>query len=615
MDFPNIYRDEIISLDYETSGLKYWQPDFRVFGVSVGYGDQSQFWDIRDTPGVVDWLKDLLPSVNLVVAQNAQFEYQCSRVLGMDPRRIQWYCTMVNECLINEHHFKYDLYSIAEHNGIESEKQIRLENIRSAMGWKDAKEVLERLEDPTIPKYLVSAYGSSDAFDALRIYRAQQPKIDYQELDRVVKLEQDVMPVIADMSWVGVRVNLEAAHAAIPALDDQQGILQDEIEQITGGSFNVNSSPQVRNFFKPESINKYQWKLCDGTIVGPTKGGKSPCLDQEALRTISHPLATKILALRKCIKLRDTFLKGHIIGSADENGYVHTQFNQTRTDQDAGTVTGRLSSTDPALQQITNRDKVNAEILRSMFFPDPGQYWMRSDCSQIDFRMAAHLINDPSIIAAYQNDPKTDYHQIISEMTGIPRNPAYAGAPNTKTLNLALCFGAGAGRAAKSMGMPYELGEYHGRMCYLPGIAAKELFLNYHKTVPGVKKFAKHAEALAKSTGYVRTAIGRRLRFPHGQGTHKVTGTLYQSYAADAHKLGLVAVDHKIRKEKLPARLMISVHDEIGVSMPNNMEMALNLTRAFTSPGETLRLRVPLLASTGLGANWWEASLNEVKST
>ena len=604
--FPEIPRNDIISLDYETTGLKYWDPDFRVFGIGLATGVDSWYWDIRDNPNVVSWLRDTIRN-RTVVAQNAQYEYQCSRVLGADPRLTNWYCTMVAECLINEHHLTYDLASIAKYRGIDSQKTAILEEIRTAMGWRDSREVLRRLSE--VPAAMVARYGASDASDALLIYRAQQPEISKQDLHRVLRLEQDVMPVLADMSWTGIRVNLEAAHAAIPRLDDQEGILQAEINAITGGKFNVNSSPQVREFFKPEPISKFQWRLLDGTLVGPTKGGKGPSLDQNVMRTIKHPLAEKILALRKTIKLRDTFIRGHVIGSADGDGYVHTQFNQTRNDADAGTVTGRLSSTDPALQQITKRDKVNAAILRAMFLPDAEDEWLCADYSQVDFRCAAHLINDQSVIDAYALDPSLDYHQIVSDMTGIPRNATYAGAPNTKQINLGLAFGAGPGKLAFMMGMPYDIKESRGKMQYIPGQSATDVFNLYHKKLHGVKQFMKKAEAIAKETGYVRTAIGRRLRFPAG--AHKAAGLLYQSYAADLHKIGLVEVDALIRSERFPARILMSCHDEIGVSMKHDDMVKNQIVKHYTnfnSKDSVIQMRVPITASGNFGINWYEAS-------
>jgi DNA polymerase I len=370
----------------------------------------------------------------------------------------------------------------------------------------------------------------------------------------------------------------------------------------------VNSPKQMREFFQPERVGKHQWRLNDGTLVGSTKSGASASLDQTVLRTVAHPASAQILGLRKAIKLRDTFLKGHIIGSADKHGKVHTTFNQTRNDADAGTVTGRLSSTDPALQQITNRDKKNAEILRSLFLPDPHHHWFRADYSQIDFRMAAHLINDDGIIAAYKADPKTDYHQVVSDMTGIPRNAAYAGAPNTKTLNLSLAFGAGPGKTAFSMGMPYTISEYKGRMMYVPGPEAEAVFNKYHSRIPGVKMFSKKAQAVARSRGYVKTMLGRRLRFLDNW--HKAAGLLFQANAADVNKFGLLMADRAIRDNKLDARLMLTVHDELGASVSCQRDADI-IGAAFTNfngDGAPLRFRVPVTASFGMGPNWWLAS-------
>lgn len=606
--FPQIPKSDVISLDYETTGLNFWAEDFRIVGVSVACQGGAWYWDTIQTPRVVDWLRDMLPG-RQVVAQNAQYEYQCTRLLGIDPRSIVWYCTMINACLIDEHQLAYDLASIAKYNGIESKKHEILESIRTQMGYATTAEVLRRFSE--IPVAIATPYGISDASDALRIYERQRHEINRQGLWTVSQLEMDLLPVLADMSWGGVRVDLEAAHRAIPMLDESEHRLQKEIDELVGRPFNVNSTPQIRDFFKPEPVNKFQWRLIDGTLVGPTKGGKGPSLDQNAMREIKHPLAEKILALRKTIKLRDTFIRGHVIGSADGDGYVHTTFNQTRNDQDAGTVTGRLSSTGPALQQITKRDKENAAILRAMFLPDEGQRWLCCDYSQVDFRCGAHLQNDPAVLAAYAMNPTLDYHQVVSDMTGIPRNPPYAGAPNTKQINLGLSFGAGTGKLAFMMHMPYEIREYKGKMQYVAGPEATQIFDLYHQKLPAVRQFMKKAENVAKETHYVKTATGRRLRFPRGIGAHKAAGLLYQAYAADLHKYGLIMVDRVIREERLPARLMMSCHDEIGVSADELDEVRTTVVRRYTdfsSESSPIKMRVPITASGDFGPNWYEAS-------
>lgn len=620
MEFPNIPKSWPIGLDFETTGLKYWADDFRILqvAISVKDGDDgahfSWAFDLTQNSQVARWLRDFLPG-RTVIAQFAQFEAQCCRALGVDPYSIDWYCTMTAACLINEHELTYDLHSVCAQNGLDSAKQENLRRIMSALGVDTSSAALARMADA--PPDLVAMYVAGDAEDASRIFHAQRTEIDKQELHQVLRLERDLVPVLSGMSWTGIRVDLQRAYDAIPELDVRVDVLQSEVDQIAGRKFNVNSTPQIRDIFKPEPVNRFQWRLVDGTLVGPTKtrktggGTPSPSIDQNALREMRHPLAEKILALRKTIKLRDTFIRGHVIGSADRNGYVHTTFNQTRNDQDAGTVTGRLSSTDPALQQITKRDKENAAILRAMFLPDDGQEWLCEDYSQVDFRCSAHLQNDPNVIQAYQDNPDLDYHRVVSEMTGIPRNPPHAGAPNTKQINLGLSFGAGGGKLAFMMGMPYTVRESKGRMQYVPGPEATEIFDLYHSKLPAVKTFMKKAENVAKATGYVRTAIGRRLRFPRGFGAHKAAGLLYQAYAADLHKIGLVAVDRTIREEKLDARLMMSCHDEVGISAPRD-EYIQQRTREvytnFNSDSSVVRMRVPITASANFGANWWEAS-------
>ena len=601
MDFPRI-ESRVIGLDYETTGLDYWADDFRMFGIAVATADQEWYFDTRTAPGAVQWLRDLLPG-RKVIAHNAQYEYQVTRTCGIDPRSIEWYCTMVAECLIFEHDLEYGLEAVARRRGIESKKSYWLDQIQAAMGLGSHAAVLAALD--RAPSALVECYGSGDARLCFDIWKSQQPDIVRDELQRVLQMEMELLPVLADMSWGGVRVNLEAAHAAIPKLDAKEKEIAARIAAITGAkdpAVFVNSPKQMREFFKPEQVNKYQWRLIDGTLVGPTKGGTGPSLGQDALRQIQHPLAAEVLDLRKTIKLRDTFIRGHVIGSADGRGYVHTQFNQTRNDADAGTVTGRLSSTGPALQQITKRDKANAAILRSLFLPDPGEEWVGIDYNQVDFKMAAHLINDPRVIAAYAANPRLDYHQIVSDMTGIPRNPAYAGAPNTKTLNLSLAFGAGAGKIAHSMGMPYEIGSWKGRMVYYPGPEARKVFEEYHHRVPGVSAFSKKAEHLAKTRGYVKTLLGRRLRFQHGY--HKAAGLLFQAYAADVNKMGLIAVDSLIRSDDLPCRMLLTVHDEVCISSSEATRVAPDLESSFCSPGKVLGLRVPVTADTSVSETW-----------
>lgn len=588
MDFPRFDPRTFTVMDFETTGLKYWAPDFEVLGVSVAAPEMAPiFIDFRFHPNGVQWLRDMVPLVE-VGGWNTKYEAHIFRNLGVsDP--LKYHDGMTAEALIYEHHHSY---------GLDATMQRRLGRGKVEVGNKT------KLKD--IPPEKLAEYANGDTLGTLECLQQQFIELRQQELERVYDLEMDLLPILADMEHVGVRVDIEAAHAAIPVLTEKIDATQAEINHDVGGVFNVNSTPQIRALFKPEKIDRWQYRLIDGTLCGLTKSG-GPSIDQNVLKEMQHPVAVKIRRLRKLIKTRDTFVRGHVLGHADDRGYVHTTFNQTKSDADNGTGTGRLSSTEPALQQINARDPDTAEIIRSLFLPDYGDEWICCDYSQVDFRFCVHLIRDERLYRAYHENPKTDFHQMVSDMTGIPRNPPYAGAPNTKQINLSLAFGAGAGKTAKTMGMEYTVEEWDNRMVLKPGAAAAKIFDEYHSRFPNIRKFMKQAAAVGRARGYVKTLMGRRLRFPSGIGAHKAAGLLYQANAADAHKLGLIKT-HKALKEYGRGRMMISVHDEVNVS--GDEEVAKVVAPAYVDLAE-MELRVPITCSTGIGANWRRASAKD----
>lgn len=602
MNFPSLV-DRHVVLDTESTGLKWWAGAWP-FSVAIWIGgeESSHYFDERQYPRMWEWLADELPRATMLINHHLKHDIHMLRIKGVQPPPVLW-CTMTAEALLDEHKLEYNLGAIGVNRGL---------------GGKQPMPELAVVPDDQIGMTLFSlpyertgGYARRDAELTWLIHEQQVNELRAEELFNVMTMEMELLPVLARMEAHGVQVDLEAAHRAIPKLDFAIDTEQAAINMEAGKPLNINSTPQIRALFQPRQMNKYQWQLIDGTLTGPTKKGDNPTINQLVLREMKHPLASRIMRLRKLIKARDTFIRGHIIGHADERGYVHTTFNQTKTEDDNGVGPGRLSSTDPALQQINKRDPEFAVIIRSLFLPDEGHEWWCADHSQIDFRMSAHLINDPRIIAAYLRDPDMDYHQIVSDMTGIPRNPTYAGGPNTKQLNLSLAFGAGPGKIAFTMGMPYTMGEYMGRLQYQPGPEAEAVFQKYHAALPGVKQFMKYAEGIAKGRGYVKTIMGRRIRFPHGNGAHKAAGLLYQGYAADVHKSALIAIDRELAGQY---PLLLSVHDEIGVSMPRDDSVAQRLLAWYTAASATsqlpasFKLRVPVTANAKFGENWYVAS-------
>ena len=323
---------------------------------------------------------------------------------------------------------------------------------------------------------------------------------------------------------------------------------------------------------------------------------------------MKHPAAKMILDLRKMLKTRDTFLSGHILGHHDD-GVIHCNYNQTKNDAEAGTGTGRLSVTNPALQQIPSRDKEIKSLVRPIFLPDEGAEWLGMDWSQFEFRVANHYGQVPAILQAYKDNPNLDFHQLVSDMTGIPRNAQYAGGPSSKAINLGLAFNMGAGRLAQEIGLPFtEEVMPDGRVFAKPGPEAMAIFEKYHTANPGMRNMQQKASSIARERGYVSTMMGRRLRFPGGQFVHKASGLIYQGTSADAMKVKLIEIDHYL-SENDAGRLLLTVHDEVGISLEKDADpkAIADIYTCFDGVNCEMKFRVPITCDWGVGTDWYAA--------
>jgi DNA polymerase I-like protein with 3'-5' exonuclease and polymerase domains len=392
---------------------------------------------------------------------------------------------------------------------------------------------------------------------------------------------------------------------------------QRALDKIAGKSMNANSSPQMRALFRVEKRDApnpqgFAWYTDSGFLLPMTDAG-APSLGKDTLIIMSEQgdqRAKQVLTLRK-MKKAMSFLKDHILGHV-HNGRVYPNYNQTRGDNDMGTGTGRFSINDPALQQIPSRDVDIASIVRSCFLPDEGEDWCCADWEQMEFRMFAHYTKDPVILQAYQDDPSTDYHQIVSDITGIPRKPRFAGDANAKQINLGLVFGMGEGKMAYEMGLDYTV-RYgsDGREWFNAGPAAQDIFSTYHTAIPGVSKLLSTASSIAKSRGFVHTIMGRHIRFPGGRATYKAGGLVFQGSSADCMKQKMVELWPICEAEGI--NMLLTVHDELDFGMrksESKRQSALVKEVLETFDGERcpIELRVPIKSSVELGPNWFEAS-------
>jgi len=603
--YPRIENPKVLVIDTETTGLKWWKDS--VFGVSLCTEDEGTwYFDVRTDPRSIDWLNDLIEKNPRTkwVGHNLKFDYHFLREAGVVLPEDRIDCTMIRAALINEHEPTYELDFLArKYAGTRKDSEI-YDEMAALFGGRATRNA----QMPNIsraPEDMVARYAKQDALATMKLYQWQESRMS--EISRVHDLERRLFPVIIRMEEGGVRVDVDRAEEAVRRLSVR--IEQDHraLNTLAGFEVNPNPSGSITKLFEPKLGEDGEWYLNDGTRADKTEGGKAS-INAECLRRMKHPAAKMILDLRKMLKTRDTFLSGHILGHHNE-GVIHCNYNQTKNDAEAGTGTGRLSVTNPALQQIPSRDQEIKSLVRPIFLPDEGARWLGMDWSQFEFRVANHYGQVPAIIKAYHDNPNLDFHQLVSDMTGIPRNAQYAGGPSSKAINLGLAFNMGAGRLAQEIGLPCsEETMDDGRVFVKPGPEALAIFEKYHAANPGMRNMQQKASAIAKQRGHVMTMMGRHIRFPGGQFTHKASGLIYQGTSADAMKVKLIEIDRYLT-ENDAGRLLLTVHDEVGISLEKDAdpEAIAKIYTTFDGVQCEMKFRVPITCDWGVGDNWYEA--------
>lgn len=605
----------LVSIDTETTGL-YWYKD-EIFGIAVaawtGTGIVAGYYDIRDKPQVIGTLRKLVPKVKWLVNHNLKFDANFLANLDIQVPLDRVECTSVRAALINEYEHSFGLDELAK-KYLDSTKVDIYPELAAMFGGKPTREVqIKNLH--RAPASLAGRYAVEDPVLAIKLWQWQEEEIARQGLGRVVCLERDVLAILIQMERHGVRVNEQRARDSMITVNNKIHKAQADLNTIAGKPINANSPKQMQAMLGVNKVvtpDGHEWRTDAGVLLPMTDAG-GPSIGKDTLMILAgrgDKRAEQVLTLRKMIKA-NSFLKDHILGHT-VNGRVYPNYNQTRGDNDLGTGTGRFSINDPALQQIPARDGDIAEIVRSCFLPEPGHLWGCGDWAQFEFRWFAHYTKDPNILEAYRNDPDTDYHQIVSDITGIPRKPRFAGDANSKQINLGMVFGMGKGKMAYEMGLDFTVrrGE-DGREWYNAGPKAEEIFNTYHSSIPGVSQLLSKASSIAKSRGYVETIMGRHLRFPGGKYTHKAGGLVFQGTSADCMKQKMVELWPICKNEGI--EMLLTVHDELDFSMvakeaPRQMAQVKEVLETFDGERCPIKCRVPIKSSVELGNNWYEAS-------
>lgn len=593
--------EDIMAVDTETTGLSAVD---RAFSASWKItGCDAKYVDFR-TDDPHEFLNDLDRGLRLV-CHNASFDYRMLHRSGysLDLDRLD--DTVIRATQINEHEFSYSLDDLSKkYLGREKHSDIWAELAQMFGGRPTREGQIHRL--PDAPRDVVERYAIPDAELAHDLWQWQAAEIERQGIQKICDFERSVMPPIIETEMAGIRVDTDAAERAVKDLTQVINDQSMQLFQLAGGkAFNINSPTDVAKVFKPKQGSDGRWYTAEGHQLPSTPGGK-PSFSADSLRELNSPIAKAIVDIRSMIKTRDTFLSGHVLANAI-NGRVYPSIHQTKG-EDGGTGTGRFSYSGPAMQQIPSRNKAVAAIVKPVFLPDEGQVWVDADMHSFEVRVFAHLVNNQTIIKAYENDPHVDFHALTASLTGLPRNAEYSGQANAKQLNLSMIFNSGNGAIAEKMGMPFTYDSFmKGGKTFAykkAGPEAMEVIERYHAALPGVKKLADRAKKIAESFGYVETYNGRRMRFPRGERTYKASGLTIQATAADINKMNWLIIRQALQGE---GRLILNTHDSYGLSLPENWQPHWERVKEAVEGGFPW-FRVPIvLELSGAGRNWWEA--------
>ncbi|QGH73637.1 MAG: DNA polymerase [Podoviridae sp. ctpVR23] len=626
MDFPTLHDQPVFAIDTETTGTQY--PKDKPFMISISTLEKDYAWDLRQQPEVIQYINDELRYFKgEIAAHYASFDTRMLSTIGIELPLERVRCTVVRACIINEHESTVFPWTRSRPEGYSLDAlgskylQIRkderfYDEARDYFG--DARMSKDRIMSriAELPTELVQRYARQDTRVTLELFLWQNEEIERQELHNIIEFEESVFPELVRAEMRGIHVDVDAAAAAQPALTEEINILQRQLNDVAGFDINVNSTPQIRKLFDPKwDATAGVWIANDGTPVETTDKGQ-PSFKGDIMHNMSHPAASLITSIRSLIKTRDVFLGKHVIEHAWQ-GVVYPTINQAKGDE-GGTGTGRLSYTDPAMQQIPARNKKIASIVKPCFLPPEGMVWVETDLASFEVRVFAHLVaayND-SLVRAYAKQPSLDFHQWVGDMTGLPRNATYSGQPNAKQLNLSMIFNQGRGATAAKMGMPWEWDQFTDKTGKViryqkAGPEAHKIIDLYHSRVQGVKDLADRAKSVAEQREYVRTRVGRKLRFPKGYKSYKASGLLIQATAADVNKRNWIKCGEAMGKN---GHLILNTHDSYSMAMDPDWRPVFKRVKEAIEDTTDIKFRVPLILDLdGAGKNWWSAKNGEQK--
>lgn len=578
---------EAFAFDTETTGLDYMSAEIVGVSFALEPGEAAYVPLAHRYPGaprqldrerVLDRLRPLLEAADRPkIGQNLKYDMSVLARHGISLAGIR-FDTMLESYLLDSAHPGHDLDTLALK--LLGHKTIRYEDV--------AGKGARRIGFEQVPVEQATPYAAEDADVTLRLHRTLWPRLCEQPALRALfeEIEMPLVPVLSRMERTGVLVDREMLRRHSIELARRLKALEREVHAAAGEAFNLGSPKQLQAIlFEKQGL----------PVLRKTPGGQSSTAESVLQELAAdYPLPRLILEYRSLSKLKSTYTDRLPEQIHPSTGRVHTSYHQ------AVAATGRLSSSDPNLQNIPARTPEGRRI-RQAFIAPPGRRILAADYSQIELRIMAHLSSDPGLLQAFAAG--TDVHRATAaEVFGVPAGQVSDDQRRSaKAINFGLIYGMSAFGLARQLGIDRT--------------AAQAYVDRYFARYPGVKAFMDRTREEARERGYVETIFGRRLNLPeirsrNAQRRRAAERTAInapmQGTAADIIKRAMIAVDRWLIDSGVGARMIMQVHDELVFEIDTDQaEHAGAAIRDHMAGAASLS--VPLVVDIGVGDNWDEA--------
>jgi DNA polymerase-1 len=575
------FTNDFLSLDTETTGTD--PISAKLVGLSFSIRENQAFYvpipqNDEEAQKIVNEFKPIYENEKILkIGQNIKYDLLVLQNYGVELKG-KIFDTMIAHYLLQpELHHGMDYLAEVYLNY----QTIHIEELIGSKG-KNQKNMAD------LPPTAVYEYACEDADVTLKLKNVLEPLLKENDCDRLFwEIEMPLMPVLAYMERNGVCIDREGLKETSRLYTEEMNRIEKEIHELAGTDFNIASPKQVGEvlFDRLKIVDKPK----------KTKTGQYVTSEEvlESLRA-KHPVVEKILEHRGLKKLLGTYIDALPKLVNPVTGHIHTSFNQTIT------TTGRLSSSNPNLQNIPVRNEYGKEI-RKAFIPEEGCLFFSADYSQIELRIMAHLSGDEHMIEAFRNGQDIHaataakiFKKSLEEVTKEERSKA-------KTANFGIIYGITAFGLAERMGVSRT--------------EAKELIEGYFQTYPKVKEYMNRSIEMAREKGYTETVYHRKCHLRdinshnavvRGYAERNAINSPIQGSAADIIKIAMIRIYRRFREEQLRSKMILQVHDELNFSVyPEEKEKIQQIV--IEEMENAYSMLVPLEADYGWGKNWLEA--------